>query len=772
MSFLSKHYSSRAPMTNAETLSQAILSRVEVEQMDVSLRLVPYTVATSISVAEIIVWLFWQSNVRLYLVILQICLLLFSVVIFRRCYKWRVEAKPIALTRSELRLTLLVSQLFGWTLASIPWMLFVSANGHERLLIAASCAGLIATGMSMAVMPIVAIQFSGPIVISSFVTLLSAKDSYYNYVAILLVFYAAFLLVTVRSLSRLVTNWVTAQGALERQQQLTSLILNDFEEGASDWLWETDEELRLQHVSPRLIEVAGNAARNLQNLPLTELFRRDAEKAKPFELLWSQIGNRREFVSLLLPVCVDAELRWWCISGKPIFESTGAFLGYRGVGSDVTDKKRSEEKLSYLAMHDQLTELPNRASFLEHLEKARRDFETRGKDFAVLCLDLDHFKSVNDTYGHSAGDTLLQMVAMRLQTLVGSTAIIARMAGDEFAVIVTSSSGAILKVAGTLASRIVTLLDQPFRLGEFTANVGCSIGIAVASEDGEAEIMRLADLALYRVKHAGGDSYRFYEAEMDARIEARRALAADLRGALERGEFFLNFQPLVAATSLQVEAFEALARWKHPRRGLIPPAEFIKLAEESGMIIPIGEWILRQACRTAAMLPGDIHMAVNLSPIQLRHSSLVHVVRSALEEAGLPAGRLELEVTESVFLEPTPTMQTTLGRLRELGVGLSLDDFGVGYSSLSYLRRKAFNKIKVDSAFVRDLPNERGDVAIIRAIVNIASALGMTVTAEGVETEEQCLLLRQFGCHQLQGYLFSKPVSTEKAIESLKRLAA
>jgi diguanylate cyclase (GGDEF)-like protein len=760
-------------MTNAETLSHAILNRVEVEQMDVSLRLVPYTIATSISVAEVIVWLFWDGNSHLYLMTLQLALLCLSIIILWRCYKWRVDPKPIALTRFEVLVTLIISQLFGWTLASIPWMLFVGANGQERLLIAASCAGLIATGMSMTVMPIVAIQFSGPIVISSFASLLWAKDSYYSYVSILLVFYAAFLLVTARSLSRLVTKWVAAQGALERQQQLTSLLLNDFEEGASDWLWETDEELRLQHVSPRLIEVAGNPIRNLQNLPLARLFRLDSEEAKPFELLWSEIGNRKEFVNLLLPVRVDAEIRWWCISGKPIFDATVAFMGYRGVGSDVTDKKRSEDKLSYLAMHDQLTELPNRASFLEHLERARIDFETEGKDFAVLCLDLDRFKSVNDTHGHSAGDTLLQMVAARLQAVVGATAIVARMAGDEFAVLVTSSStGAILKIAGNLASKMVTVLDQPFRLGEFTVNVGCSIGIAIASEDGEAEILRLADLALYRVKHAGGDSYRFYEAEMDARIEARRALAADLRGALDRGEFFLNFQPLVAATSLQVEAFEALARWKHPRRGLIPPMEFIKLAEESGMINRIGEWILREACRTAAMLPGDIHMAVNLSPIQLRNPSLINIVRSALEETGLPASRLELEVTESVFLDPTTTMQSTLRRLRTLGVGLSLDDFGVGYSSLSYLRRGAFNKIKVDSAFVRDLPTERGDVAIIRAVVDIASALGMTVTAEGVESEEQCSLLRQFGCHQLQGYLFSKPVSAERAIESLKRLAA
>ena len=376
--------------------------------MDVSLRLVPYTIATSISVAEVIVWLFWDGNSHLYLITLQLALLCLSIIILWRCYKWHIDPKPIALTRFEVLVTLIISQLFGWTLASIPWMLFVGANGQERLLIAASCAGLIATGMSMTVMPIVAIQFSGPIVISSFASLLWAKDSYYSYVSILLVFYAAFLLVTARSLSRLVTKWVAAQGALERQQQLTSLLLNDFEEGASDWLWETDEELRLQHVSPRLIEVAGNPIRNLQNLPLARLFRLDSEEAKPFELLWSEIGNRREFVNLLLPVRVDAEIRWWCISGKPIFDATVAFLGYRGVGSDVTDKKRSEDKLSYLAMHDQLTELPNRASFLEHLERAQIDFETEGKDFAVLCLDLDRFKSVNDTHGHSAGDTLLQ----------------------------------------------------------------------------------------------------------------------------------------------------------------------------------------------------------------------------------------------------------------------------------------------------------------------------------------------------------------------------
>jgi diguanylate cyclase (GGDEF)-like protein/PAS domain S-box-containing protein len=745
-------------------LNPRIEARVAVEQMDVSLRLVPFTVACSICVVEVIAWLFWAPSLHPYLFVLQLSLLLLSIVSLWRCFKWWKSPKPASISRPEFLATLAVAQLYGWTLGSVPLMLFVRGDDHERLLIAASCAGLIATGMSLAVMPKAAIQFSGPIVLCSFVALYATKDPYYNYVSVLLVFYAAFLLITVKRLSRLVTKWVLAQCALERQQELTNLLLNDFEEGASDWLWETDDQLRLQHVSTRLIEVAGKTVGELQRLPLAHLFRREAGQSEPFDQLWSQINNRRVFAKLLLPIRIDGELLWWAVSGKPMFDANGEFCGYRGVGSDVTDKKRSEEQLSYLAMHDPLTALPNRAYFLEQLAKARLDFEL-GDDFAVLCLDLDRFKEVNDTYGHSAGDLLLQTVAERLKALLGSTAFVARMAGDEFAVLQTFPGRASSQSVEAVAAGIVAALSRPVQIGEFTARIGCSIGVAIASEAGAGDIMRLADLALYRVKHSGGEAYRFYEAEMDARIEARRALAADLRGALERNEFFLNFQPLVNAATLETEAFEALARWKHPQRGLISPAEFIPIAEESGMIIPIGEWILREACRVATRLPDEISVAVNLSPIQLRHSNVLKLVTSALEETGLSAHRLELEVTESVFLEATPATQAIFKSLRNLGVRLSLDDFGTGYSSLSYLRRGTFNKIKIDAAFVRDLPSEAGDVAIVRAVVDIASALGMTVTAEGVETELQRSLLRLYACHQLQGYHFSKPLSEKQTID-------
>ncbi len=306
-------------------------------------------------------------------------------------------------------------------------------------------------------------------------------------------------------------------------------------------------------------------------------------------------------------------------------------------------------------------------------------------------------------------------------------------------------------------------LASPFTIDGIRLTVSVSIGIAIAPQDGCQEIMRRADLALYRMKSEGRNGYRFYEAEMDERIEARRALTADLRGALDRDEFVLYFQPIVAAKECRVRGFEALIRWKHPVRGFVSPGEFIPLAEETGVIIPLGEWILREACRIAAGWPGDVRIAVNLSPRQFRHSDLTQLVRSALRTSGLAAARLELEVTESVFLEATPAINATLSKLREMGVRLSLDDFGTGYSSLSYLRRIAFDKIKIDQSFVRDLPQERGAAAIVSAIIDMATSLDMTITAEGVETDAQRACLLEQGCHEFQGYLFSKPLPAEQA---------
>jgi diguanylate cyclase (GGDEF)-like protein/PAS domain S-box-containing protein len=747
-----------------DPLDANLRARARVEQLDVTLRLVPFTILVSLSVVQVIVYLFWQAGNRAYLAGLEGLILPLAVVSLQQCWRWRSRPKPAEVRPAFVQGVVLAAQAYGLLLASIPVMLFAQADAHGRLLIASSMAGLIATGMSAAVLPRVAIGYSGLIIIGSFVALATTGEQFYLYVAVLLFFYAIFICFTIVHLSRLLTMRVVAQIDLERQQEFTHLLLNEFEENASDWLWETDADLRLQHVSPRLIEVAGTSERQLMGLPLERLILPPLAPPRTHSstALWSCIAERRAFRNLHLHLEIGGEQRTWTLSGKPTFNRVGVFSGYRGVGSDVTEKRRSEERLSYLALHDPLTDLPNRVLFQQLQETARERIEA-GERFAVLALDLDEFKSVNDTFGHAAGDKLLRSVAERLRAFESADVHLARLAGDEFAVLATGRSVRDARAIEALANGIVEVLAAPFTIDGIRLSVSVSVGIAVAPQDGCQEIMRRADLALYRMKSEGRNGFRFYEAEMDERIEARRALTADLRGALDRDEFILHFQPIVLAKEGRIRGFEALLRWRHPARGFVSPGEFIPLAEETGVIIPLGEWILREACRIAAGWPSDVRIAVNLSPRQFRHSDLPHLVRSALRASGLAAARLELEVTESVFLEATPAINATLSKLREMGVRLSLDDFGTGYSSLSYLRRLAFDKIKIDQSFVRDLPHERSAAAIVRAIVDMATSLDMTITAEGVETDAQRLCLLDQGCHEFQGYLFSKPLPAEQA---------
>ncbi|MDB5647938.1 MAG: Diguanylate cyclase/phosphodiesterase with sensor [Methylobacterium sp.] len=744
-------------------LDSSLRGRARVEQLDVALRLVPFTVLVSLSVVQVIVFLYWNSQYWLYIGLLEALILPIAVGTLQQCWRWRSQAKPVEVSLGFVRGVVIVAFIYGSLLASIPVMLFGHADANGRLLIAASCAGLIATGMSASVLPRAAIGYSGPIIVGSFTALVMTGEQFYVYVGLLLTFYTAFVWLTIIHLSRLVTMRVIAQADLERQQEFTHLLLNEFEESASDWLWEADADLRLHYVSPRLIEVAGSSERQLQGLPLERLFLPSvaAPAGHPGTGLWQHIKERRAFRNILLPIDISGERRTWFISGKPIFNRNGAFAGYRGVGSDVTEKKRSEERLSYLALHDSLTDLPNRVLFQQRLDEAHAAIEDGGQ-FAVLALDLDEFKSVNDTFGHAIGDALLRAMASRIRRSAPEV-LLARLAGDEFAILATGPSTRNDQTLEALANGIVDAVAAPFHIEGISVNVGVSIGIAVAPRDGSREIMRRADVALYRMKNEGRNGYRFYEAEMDERIEARRALAADLRGALDRDEFVLYFQPIVSTADSRIHAFEALLRWKHQARGFVSPAEFIPLAEETGMIIPLGEWVIREACRTAAVWPGGIRIAVNLSPIQFRHSDLPLIVRSALRDSGLPAASLELEVTESVFLEATPAVHSTLMKLREMNVRLSLDDFGTGYSSLSYLRRIAFDKIKIDQSFVRDLPHEKSAAAIVRTIVDLGRSLDMTITAEGVETEAQRICLTQQGCHELQGYLFAKPLPLKEA---------
>ena len=430
--------------------------------------------------------------------------------------------------------------------------------------------------------------------------------------------------------------------------------------------------------------------------------------------------------------------------------------GFVDTFTDVTGQRRAEAQIAHMALHDPLTDLPNRVLFRQRLDTALHR-TARGEPCAVLCLDLDQFKSVNDTLGHPVGDALLKTVTERLRRLVRPTDTVARLGGDEFAIVQGSADHP--AAASGLAARLLRELGTPFEVAGHQIVIGVSIGIAIAPGDGSDpdHLLKSADIALYQAKSEGRNRYRFFEPEMDTLMQARRDLEQDLRKAIAENEFELYFQPLVSLGKGQITGFEALIRWNSPTRGMVSPAQFIPVAEEVGLIIQIGEWVLGEACRCAMSWADPLKVAVNVSTTQFSGRNLVHVVSQALTESGLDPARLELEITESVMVQDFDSALSILHQIKKLGVGIAMDDFGTGYSSLSYMRSFPFDKIKIDQSFIREIGNKVESTAIIRAVTGMCESLGITVTAEGVETRQQLNLLRAERCTEIQGYLISKP---------------
>ena len=430
--------------------------------------------------------------------------------------------------------------------------------------------------------------------------------------------------------------------------------------------------------------------------------------------------------------------------------------GWVATHEDITERRKADERLSHMARHDALTGLPNRVLLQERMERALARIQD-GEQFAVLCLDLDHFKETNDALGHAVGDALLREIATRLQATIRVGDTVARVGGDEFAIV----QGPIVGVAEAigLAERLLEVLCGPYEIAGNRLDIGASVGIALAPRDGAdgALLLRKADIALYRAKSDGRRAYRLFEAAMDEQLQARRNLEIALREAVEAQAFEVFYQPLLDARSRTIRSFEALVRWRHPERGVVSPGEFIPLAEETGLIVPLGAQVLRAACRQAALWPADVRVSVNLSVHQFKAADLIDTVRAALADAGIGGFRLELEITESILLTESKRTLEILHELRGMGIKIAMDDFGTGYSSLSYLQSFPFDKIKIDQSFVRNL-EQRDAQEIVRAISSLGQTLGMTTTAEGVETEAQLAAVIETGCIEVQGYLFSRPV--------------
>jgi diguanylate cyclase (GGDEF)-like protein len=474
------------------------------------------------------------------------------------------------------------------------------------------------------------------------------------------------------------------------------------------------------------------------------------------------IGGNEAFVTNRLAVAADDEPAAFVVKlegGRAIsiLHQPLKDGGWVATHFDITEERRSEERIHHLARHDALTGLPNRVLFHEHMETLESRVEA-GEIMAVLCVDLDHFKAANDTLGHAIGDEVLKQVASRLIACKGEGDIVARLGGDEFTVL----HGPLTRGedASALADRIVKSIAEPFYVQSNQIIIGASVGIAVAPRDGRdgEALQKAADLACYRAKREGRGSFDFFEKGMDVPARERRHLEMGLRSALAKNQLFLEYQPIFDLKSNSVSGVEALLRWRHPQRGLIPPGEFIPIAEDTGLIVPIGEWVLRQACRDAAAWPESVKVAVNLSAVQFKKkNNFAETVISALSSAGLAAGRLELEITESVMLTRSEDVMRTLHQLRKLGIRICMDDFGTGYSSLSYLRAFPFDKIKIDRSFLKDSGVRSDGTAIIRAIVGLGRGLGMALTAEGVETPDQLSLVKRQGCTEAQGFLLGRP---------------
>jgi diguanylate cyclase (GGDEF)-like protein len=446
--------------------------------------------------------------------------------------------------------------------------------------------------------------------------------------------------------------------------------------------------------------------------------------------------------------------------------------GYLVAVVDITERRRAEARIAHMAHHDGLTSLPNRDFYQDRLRRSLEQAASNNRRVAVLCVDLDLFKNVNDSFGHPVGDRLLKQVAGRLKSEVRGDNVVARLGGDEFAIVLVSDVSP--NEVSDFADRLISVLSARYDLDGLEVIVGASVGIAMSPGDGATceELMRNADMALYRSKADGGGVHRFFEREMDRQAQKRRDMERDLRRAFAAGEFELHYQPLVDIAANRISGFEALLRWYHPEKGMISPAEFIPVAEDIGLIVALGEWVLREACAEAAKWPDDIKVAVNLSPVQFRGRNLVQAVISALAHSTLSPRRLELEITESVFLAETEANLAILHQLRELGVSISMDDFGTGYSSLSYLRSFPFDKIKIDRSFVKDLVQRTDCVAIVRAISGLGRSLNITTTAEGVETTDQLDWLRAEGCNEVQGFLFGAAKPAAEITELLTRFDA
>ncbi len=719
----------------------------------------------------------WSQGNHLFLIVWSAALCFIAT--YELVLWWRYTVRD---KQKEVSSFMVYVLAFNIGLAGILYALLVNhlfnifSDYHRIFLLSIVAAFISSGGWLFASLPLVGLIWIATMGGGLIFGLISFGESFWL-LALLTAAYCTFLYLVILIFSRQYVAGLMAETEIAKQHQTVSLLLNDFEEKASDWLWEVDKKDHLRHLSQKLIEATENNTEALLSVPYIYIIEslldtKESSALSQFNRLTNAFRSYSDFSDITLPVIVKGETRWWSFSAKTLRDQNNKHNGWRGVTSDVSSAIIREKEMITQANTDTLTNIGNRYFFNQKLAQLCSESKSnKDRSCALMLLDLDNFKFINDAFGHAAGDSLLIEVSKRLKENIPSEAILARLGGDEFAVIIPHS--ATTEKMTRLSTQLKSIISQPWYYGDNQIEIHVSIGIAFTNNtiNSIKSFLRASDLALYAAKEAGRDAIRFFKLEMEEAANRKSKILSEMRQSIANNEFILHYQPQFNLQTGKLIGFEALVRWQHPIQGMISPADFIPIAEESGLIVPLGAWVLEQACLEAAKWPSDLSVAVNVSIIQIERTDLLAEIKEVLARTQLPISQLEIEITESVLMtEQSPAFDFLIG-LKEAGIRIALDDFGTGFSSLSYLQNLPLDKIKIDQSFINLSDMDSKTCAIIRSITQLASALKLNTIAEGIEREGQCELLFDLGVNSGQGYLYSQPMPAENALAFIKTKA-
>jgi diguanylate cyclase (GGDEF)-like protein len=740
--------------------TDTLSAEIRAQHLAAVLRQTPLTLGANVLNALLVCAAFWDRSTQVLL--LAWCAALAGI-LGMGFVGWRRQRQQVKTTASPraVRRMAIHAVILATVWAVVPVMLFPDGTREQQVLI-----GVVNTGMTcagafvMAALPMAAIGYTLVFTAAAVFALVAAGSPLYLVVAALLLVYAVVIIGGVLLTARLATARLLSEHEATSQSQIVALLLRDFEDQVADVLWETDAGLHFQNVTPKLAQLLASEAEAVVGTALPKWFEehRPAHGAAAHGALREALAGAKSFRDRIVPVEIRGRERFWSIGARPLTAADGSVRGWRGVICDDTQKHRAQERLNRLAWFDSLTGLANRTQLRERLQQAidACGASTTTRRSALLCLDVDNFKWINDSYGHAAGDAVLRAVAKKLSSLMRHSDLVARPGGDEFAVVIDDLRSD--EELTALLRRLIVEMKVPCDIGGREVVLGVSVGVALMPDHGREVdgLLANADLALYAAKSEGKGRWELYVPALGERSRRQSVLEQELRHAVARGQLSVHWQPKVSVSGWRICGAEALLRWQHPTLGVVAPVEFIPVAEGAGLIVDIGAWVLNEACLQAARQLPDLTVSVNASPAQLMNADFVQTVEGALQRSGLPAERLEIEITESIFLGSATQALEQLHTLKSLGVRIALDDFGTGYSSLAYLRRFPFDTMKIDRSFVRELLDRDDARAIVKTIIDLARTLSIGTVAEGVEEPAQLELLQRVGCDVIQGYLVAE----------------